>query len=129
VTVTVSAAGSGSAAFGDRPVRTISGRVFHDADLNAAMGSQEPGFGGAEVQLRSPAGALIVTTRAMGNGLFEFRDVSARSYVVAVIVPRGFLATTPEQVAITFAVDDSQAVNFGLVAFQQQFYLPIMLRR
>jgi hypothetical protein len=121
--------GGGSAAFADRPVRTISGRVFHDPDMNAVMDSQEPGFGGVEVQLRTPTGAMIVTTRALGNGLFEFRDVPAGNYVVALIAPRGFVATTPEQVAIALAADDSQAVNFGLLAFQQQLYLPIVLRR
>jgi hypothetical protein len=121
--------GGGSAAFADRPVRTISGRVFHDPDMNAVMDSQEPGFGGVEVQLRTPTGAMIVTTRALGNGLFEFRDVPAGNYVVALIAPRGFVATTPEQVAIALAADDSQAVNFGLLAFRQQLYLPIVLRR
>ncbi|MBM4458783.1 MAG: hypothetical protein FJ011_13610, partial [Chloroflexi bacterium] len=121
--------GGGSAAFADRPVRTISGRVFHDPDMNAAMDSQEPGFGGAEVQLRSPAGAVIVTTKALGNGLFEFREVPAGNYVVALIAPRGFLATTPEQVTIALAADDSRAVNFGLLAFRQQLYLPIVLRQ
>jgi uncharacterized protein (DUF2141 family) len=127
ITVTVPVGSSGSAVFGDRPVRTISGRVFHDLDRNGAMTGSESGFGGAEVQLQAEDGQIVATTKALGNGSFEFRDMAAGRYLVSVVVPPGFIATTPEQVRVELGKDDSQAANFGLLVRRWQYYLPLML--
>jgi|GEM_PF-969844 len=130
ITVTVPAGGNAAADFGDRPVGTISGVVFHDLDGNKSMTDGEPGFGGVEVQLlATDTAAIIATATARGNGSYEFRDVPAGTYEVVVVIPSGFRATTTERVTVVLASGDSQAVSFGLRArAQHELYLPMVLR-
>ena len=119
---------SASVNFGDLPIGTVSGAVFHDLDTDGLQGWAEPGIGGVTITLSTAQGALITATRTVGNGNYEFR-VSPGDYIVEETNPEGFTSTTPDRVPITVPIGGSATVNFGDRAGYPYLYLPIVMKR
>ncbi|MCD6520662.1 MAG: DNRLRE domain-containing protein, partial [Anaerolineae bacterium] len=72
---------------------TISGMVFDDENANSIHEGGELGLSGVVVQLKS--GAVVVQTQSTDSaGNYTFVGVPAGTYMVQVVVPAGYVATT-----------------------------------
>ena len=91
----------------------IRGRVFEDTDGNG-IDDGEPPFAGITVTARNTTTDTTFTTVTDGNGVYEFRSLTAGNYVVTIDGPANvFVTTPPTTLAITEQTTDDQ-VNFGL---------------
>ena len=111
---------------------TISGVVFFDIDKDGALGVDEVGLSGWQVQLIGPVST--VTTMTDGDGNYSFANLDAGTYTVCVLAPAGWNQISPTNsttggtacgtggfgytiTAPTVATDTSIAnINFGYVS-------------
>ena len=87
--------------------------MFEDTDGNG-IDDGEPPFAGITVTARNTTTDTTFTTVTDGNGVYEFRSLTAGNYVVTIDGPANvFVTTPPTTLAITEQTTDDQ-VNFGL---------------
>lgn len=73
---------------------SITGRVWHDANVNGLQDQDEAGRDGIQVSLLDDSGAIIDATRTANGGLYRFNDVApGYPYKLRFGWPRGFLFT------------------------------------
>lgn len=91
----------------------VTGRVFLDADHDGVRDPGEAGLGGWQVDLVSPTGSVSATTDA--TGAYVFHGVAAGEYSVELVVPAGYVPTTPAaQVLQVCACGNAAAEDFGV---------------
>ena len=75
--------------FGYQQRSSITGRIWHDLNTDAAEDDGEPGLGGWTVQLYLDRVVAIVSTTA--NGLFSFDRLAPGTYRACVAPPSGYV--------------------------------------
>ena len=113
VAVSVAAAGSGSANFGDQEQGTLSGVVFNDLNGNGLQDSGEAGMGGIVVTLLDSKGSTVQAEVTSGNGTYCFSSVSPGPYKVEETDPEGYSSTTNNRVPIHMTAGSTGSANFG----------------
>jgi hypothetical protein len=98
---------------------SISGTVFDDDNRDGRQDNGEHGFAAFTVQLKDDTGAVLSTTKTDANGFYLFNNFNGLSatgnYTVSVVVPTGFINTTPTSVTIQISRGDINAdADFGL---------------
>jgi len=119
--IVVEADSSASANFGDIPVWTVSGVVYHDTATSHAVvqgwswaATGMAGIGGVTMNLRDSAGKLVASTMTSGDGSYLFNDVEAGDYMVEEVDPQGFSSTTPNTIVVSLSEEHPSATaNFG----------------
>ena len=109
VTTALAAGPSGASA-----PATISGTIFDDvngdgAAQTATQPGPDPGLAGAQVTLELPdgsaatdaGGAAVTSMVTDSTGHYSFTGIAAGDYLVAVTVPSGYVATTPDPLPVT----------------------------
>lgn len=120
--------------FGSACAGTIGSLVWHDENGNGVQDGDEPGLDGVTVNLRDPAGnILLATTTTHADGTYELTGLCAGAYLVELdpaTVPAGFSATAayaggdaeddsnPSPARVTLAANNSpdEDVEFGYVS-------------
>ncbi len=111
---------------------TLSGRVFDDVDRNRQQDLGESGLSGWTVYLDAnedgeldPGTELSIATAPDGSFLFE--DLSPGTYQVRVVVPEGWLLTTPPVGVFTRTLDAGQQSSDNLFGVKQRlaFFDPV----
>ncbi|MDQ2692543.1 MAG: sortase, partial [Chloroflexota bacterium] len=93
---------------------SISGVVFHDADLNGAQGAGEAGIGSVRVELYDNTGTtLIGFANTTAGGSYSFTNLPPGNYLVREIDPAGYVSTTANDVTTSLIAGGSSTVNFG----------------
>lgn len=87
----------------------VIGIVYIDTNRNGIADANEGGFGGATVNLTTPASSATTDS----NGIFGFTTVSGNTNEVRLQVPQGYQTTTPNPVTVTLPLADP--VEFGIV--------------
>jgi uncharacterized repeat protein (TIGR01451 family) len=87
--------------------------VFNDLNGNGVQDGGENGLSGVTITLRNGEGTAIATTTTVGDGSYQFTNVSAGSYTVEETDPSGFVSTTPNTVSTTVAAGGAANANFG----------------
>ena len=107
---------------------SITGTVFTDANANGARDSTDPGEAGVTVRLLNAGGSVVSTDVTDANGRYDFTNVAAGSYTIAVTAPSGerFSPTaagangsqvnSSGNAALTVAAGSSNSVNAGVYA-------------
>jgi hypothetical protein len=98
---------------------SIRGTAFDDDNRNGTLDNGEHGLAGVTVQLLDSSGTVVSTTRTDANGRYLFNNFNGLdatgSYTVAVVVPSGFVSTSPVSVGVAISRGDINAiVSFGL---------------
>ncbi|MFK7740316.1 MAG: SdrD B-like domain-containing protein [Planctomycetota bacterium] len=83
---------------GDGSGSDVGGIVFDDDNRNGIRDAGEAPIVGQEVLLVAPGQQLSAVTD--GNGRYEFMDVGKNDWAVELVVPSGFVATTPSSVSL-----------------------------
>jgi len=106
--------------------RRISGTVWNDLNGNATRDTGEPGLQPWVVYLdqnlngKIDPGESSQTTDS--NGCYAFTDLGPGSYIVAHVVPPGWMQTypaTPAHIVVLTAEQDAENINFGCQPKQQ----------
>ena len=113
VAVSVATGGSGTANFGDQEQGTVSGKVFNDQNGNGLQDTGEAGIGGVTVQLLDDRGDVTTSTTTVGDGSYQFENVTAGAYTVQETDPSGYASTTPNTVSVSVAGDGCASAGFG----------------
>jgi hypothetical protein len=106
---------------------TIGNFIWNDLNGNGIQDLGEPGIPGVAVALSGPGGARSVTTDA--NGLYQFTNLRAGAYSIAVTAPVGYQLVTNAQgtdpaldsnsnpASVTLPTDTSSdpTIDFGFV--------------
>ncbi len=93
---------------------SITGVVFHDADLNGMQGAGEAGIGSVRVDLYNSTGTtLIASVTTIAGGSYNFTNLAPGSYRVVETDLAGYVSSTPNQVLATATAGSSAIVNFG----------------
>ena len=93
---------------------SLTGIVFHDADLNGTQGAGEAGIGSVRVDLYDSTGTtLIASTTTNAGGSYSFTNLTAGNYRVVETDLAGYVSTTPNSVSATVTAGSSTTVNFG----------------
>ena len=124
--VILAADGAGFASFGYRETSTVGGIVFEDLNDNGKRDVGEPGVGNAAVTLKNSQGVTVGTAVTNGDGSYLFENRSAQVYTVVLTLLDGFRRTTPLEVTVTLASNDTGAANFGIKRLAQEIvvYIP-----
>jgi hypothetical protein len=97
---------------------SISGTVFDDDNRNGVFDSFEHGFSGFTVNLADDTGTVLATATTDANGFYQFTQDALNgtgNYTVSVVVPAGFISTTPTSVTVLISRGDINAdVDFGI---------------
>ncbi len=98
---------------------TIRGTVFHDFNENGIQDTGEPGVPGRNVRLINVEnGATIDRTRTNPNGVYGYTHLKDPlrfgTFQVRVVVPPGWIQTTPDPADIVFTVSSDVIANFGI---------------
>jgi hypothetical protein len=97
---------------------SISGTAFDDANRNGHQDTGERVLTGFTVQLKDDSGAVIATDTTDSRGFYSFNQFDIKgtgNFTVSVVVPSGFINTTPTSVAVSISRGDINAdVDFGL---------------
>lgn len=94
---------------------TITGVLFTDANLDGSHQSGETLVNSAViVELLDSHGAVVSTT-TMSGGTYSFNNVPPADYTVRLkSVPAGYLATSPQTVAVNVVADGTAHADYGL---------------
>ncbi len=96
------------------PSASLSGTVFHDADLNGSQGAGEAGIGAVRVELYDSTGTTLITfLNTAAGGSYGFPNLTPGSYRVVEIDPAGYVSTTANSVNVTVNAGSSATVHFG----------------
>ncbi len=68
----------------------LSGKVYHDRDLDGVPESNEEGIGNVVVQLRDTVGNLIAQTQTDADGNYRFENLRAGRYEIVEVQPAGW---------------------------------------
>jgi len=101
-----------------RRISVLDGLVFHDRNQNANPDEAEEGIANVQVNLLSAQGKVIAQVRSTANGRFSFVDVAAGAYRVVLdqsTLPPRFALTTPAELSVTLAPQETPGVRFGVV--------------
>ncbi|HVU15093.1 MAG TPA: SdrD B-like domain-containing protein, partial [Phototrophicaceae bacterium] len=79
------------------PLATIGDRVWVDANTNGIQDSNEQGMKGVRVNLLDGLGNLLKSTTTDTQGNYTFENLLPGSYIVQVVLPKGYRFTTPDQ--------------------------------
>jgi len=123
--VILAADGAGFASFGYRETSTVGGIVFEDLNDNGKRDVGEPGVGNAAVTLKNSQGVTVGTAVTNGDGSYLFENRSAQVYTVVLTLLDGFRRTTPLEVTVTLASNDTGAANFGIKRLAQEIVVHI----
>ncbi|HKZ47229.1 MAG TPA: SdrD B-like domain-containing protein, partial [Thermoplasmata archaeon] len=97
---------------------SIGDLVWDDSNVNSAYDLGESGVDGVTVVLTGTTafgGLVSLGTTTAGGGLYLFDGLGPGTFTVAVVVPVGWVATTPESIALTLAADeDYLGADFGI---------------
>ncbi|MGE3310358.1 MAG: SdrD B-like domain-containing protein [Limisphaerales bacterium] len=115
VSIVLGDAHAGIVSFGRSSPGTLRGRVFRDDNRDGRANGWEPGVGGVNVHL-AQTGQPDRTATTAGDGRFVFPIVTPGSGSLQVIVPDGYLSTSPSRAAVDLMPDRSVAVDFGLAS-------------
>lgn len=104
------------------PSGSIAGRVVEDPTASGVMSAGLSGLAGITVQLRSTAGALLLTTTTAADGAYSFGGLPAGDYGVgidATSLPAGASATfvAPSPVTVGAGAEVT-GVDFGLILYE-----------
>jgi len=96
---------------------SISGTVFFDGNENGAKEENEPGLGGAEVQLTNNDTKRTLRTTTNSSGGFEFTNLSAGTYTLEPLkstVP-DWMSLDPENRSVNISLErgGSSTAKFG----------------
>ena len=95
---------------------TLGDRVWHDANMNGVQDAGEAGIAGVTVKLKNAAGTVIGSTVTNASGYYNF-NVDPGTYSIAVVAPKGYLATVKDAGGNdTLDSDINAAGNSGQVA-------------
>ena len=93
---------------------SLTGIVFHDADLNGTQGTGEAGIGSVRVDLYDSTGTtLIASTTTSAGGSYSFTNLTPGNYRVVETDLAGYVSTTPNSVSATVTAGGSTTINFG----------------
>lgn len=79
--------------FGERQA-ALSGRVFIDANKDAALDNGEAGLGGVTLKLLDSGNNVLATTTTAADGSYTFAGLSAGNYSVLETQPNGYGSST-----------------------------------
>lgn len=100
-----------------RRISVLDGLVFHDRNKNANPDEAEEGVANVQVTLLSLEGKVMAQVRSTANGRFSFVDVAPGSYRVVLdrsTLPPRFALTTPAELSVTLAPQETPSVHFGM---------------
>ena len=83
-----------------RPVGSVTGVVYVDANRNGVRDVNELPIGGVTVQLVDDAGNVVATAVTLADGSYRFDNIAPGSYRLHQIQPDGFGSTTPDDVPV-----------------------------
>ncbi|WP_432377511.1 SdrD B-like domain-containing protein [Duganella sp. P38] len=89
---------------------TIGDRVWEDKNGNGIQDAGDTGISNVTVQLKNAAGAVVATTTTDASGNYSF-SVDAGTYSVAVVSPKGYVATLQNAGANEAADSDINAAG------------------
>jgi LPXTG-site transpeptidase (sortase) family protein len=93
---------------------SISGMVFHDADLDGTQEAGEAGIGSVRVDLYDSTGTtLLASLHTTPGGSYSFTNLTPGNYRVVETDLAGYVSSTPNTVQATVTAGDSAIVNFG----------------
>ncbi|MHB0856552.1 MAG: SdrD B-like domain-containing protein [Anaerolineae bacterium] len=99
-------------------VTVASGTTYLDLNRNQVYDLAEGPLQGVQVTVRVPGGTLMTPLTTNVDGYYEQRvpDIwaTAGDYVITVVVPQGYFATTPTVVTRTLSAGGRTEVDFGL---------------
>ena len=110
--VSVGAAGSATACFGDRKQGIVSGKVFNDLNGNGLQDTEDTGIGGVTVKLVNSEGVTDQTGVTVGDGIYSF-SVPPGRYVIEETDPSGYSSTTNNSVPVSLVAGGLATANFG----------------
>jgi 6-phosphogluconolactonase (cycloisomerase 2 family) len=90
-----------------RPVDTIAGHVFDDADADGAFDAGEVGLEGWTVELIDTTGGYVVATAATAAGQYVFANVAPGDYEIRAVIESGYVATAPAGGTVTLTIESS----------------------
>ena len=91
----------------------VTGNVFLDPDGDGIQEPGEAGQSGVVVRAKNPAtGVVIAKTTTDASGNYSFPKLGSGKKTVLVVLPTGYIGTTPSTVTVT--LPPCQSVNFGL---------------
>lgn len=101
----------------------ISGRVFHDVNVNG-LDNSEAGLGNVAVTLYDPTSASCRTTHTDALGRYRFAELTSGNYIVYETVastncppvardPTGYGSSSANQLAVTLAHQSITGLNFA----------------
>ena len=101
--------------------------MWLDANGNGLQDAGETGVAGIVITLRR-GGQFSGEQTTLGDGSYRFLGLAPGSYTVSETQPtRLRFSTTPNEVSVTLAANETRTVNFGDWAGRQT-YLPLILR-
>jgi hypothetical protein len=81
----------------EKPMFTIEGTVFDDANGNGIMDNNETGMVGWTVNIEQPAGNVINNVTTDNDGKFAFMDLAAGDYTVSEVIQMGWNLISPAE--------------------------------
>jgi len=90
---------------------SITGRVAVLPDSGAGQGA---GLAGSTVSLEDPTGQVLATTTSGADGFYQFSDLPAGAYALALSTPGGYANATPAVRSATVPLAGLTAQDFGL---------------
>ncbi|MDD4447837.1 MAG: SdrD B-like domain-containing protein, partial [Methanothrix sp.] len=113
ITLVSGIAGPTDIDFGNRGSLAISGMKFHDKNANGKKDDGEPGLSGWEIQLKDSSDNLLQTATTSAEpgkeGVYEFADLSPRTYRVYEASKNGWVRTAPAEDHYTITLTDSSS--------------------
>jgi hypothetical protein len=108
------AAPAALAASGPLGTGAISGRVFFDANGDGLIGSAPAEQGVPAVTLQLLGTTPTITTATDASGVYTFSGLAAGSYIVAELLPAGYVTTTTTSKPVSVGAGLVSGVNFGI---------------
>lgn len=94
---------------------TAAGYVFIDANGDGWRNAGEQGgLAGVTVVLEDAQGNQLTTLTASPSGWYQFNELSDGVYTLRVLLPAGYLATSPTEVTVSVVGGATRIVNFGV---------------
>ena len=106
--------GTGSSVdLGQPNAGTLTGVVFADLDRDGVRDTGEPGIAGASVVVRQVSGALNRQATTDPAGSYQFTELPAGSYTIAVALPAGYKTSAPAPMSKTIVTGPNTAPDIG----------------
>ena len=93
---------------------SIIGTVYNDRNVNRLLEPEETGIVGVTIDIYDSTGTtLVITIVTAANGSYSSGDLLPGTYIVREHDPVGYVSTTPNELTVLVAPDETSTADFG----------------